>query len=174
MTIIVRPARASDVPAIDSLFVSAFPAPEEASLVRDLCIAGDMVLMMVAMDEAASDEAIVGAVAFSRMEVDVGGQAVPAVALAPVAVEADYRRQGIADLMISAGLERLEKEGVLLCFVLGDPAFYGRFGFDPAIARGFESPYAGDYFMAMPLQGGLLPCGVRGRADHARAFAALG
>lgn len=173
MSVTVRPARASDVPAIDALFIASFPAPAEAALVRDLCVAGDMVLMMVAIDEAVSEEAIVGVVAFSRMAVDVGGNPVPAVALAPVAVEAGYRRQGIAEAVINAGLERLEKEGVLLCFVLGDPAFYGRFGFDPAVARGFESPYAGEYLMALPLQGGLLPCGVRGRADHAPAFAKL-
>jgi putative acetyltransferase len=58
--------------------------------------------------------------------------------------------------------------------VLGDPAFYNRFGYDAAVARNFDSPYAGDNFMALPLQGGLTPCGVREAAHHAPAFARLG
>ncbi len=33
------------------------------------------------------------------------------------------------------------------------------------------SPYAGDYLMALPLQGGAMPCGERGAATHAPAFA---
>ena len=169
-TIEIRPARGEDVAAIDGLFLRTFPAPEEARLVRDLCIDGDMVLMLVAQD----DGTVIGAVAFSRMTVEVGGKPVPAVALAPVAVERAYRKQGIAEALIQAGLERLEQEGVVLCFVLGEPDYYGRFGFAADVASGFESPYAGDYFMAMPLQGGLIPCGVRGRADHAAAFARLG
>ena len=166
----IRPARGDDVAAIDGLFLRTFPAPEEARLVRDLCIDGDMVLMLVASEA----DVVVGSVAFSRMAVEVGGKSVPAVALAPVAVERDYRQQGIAEALIQAGLERLEQEGVVLCFVLGEPDYYGRFGFAADVASGFESPYAGDYFMAMPLQGGLIPCGVRGRADHAPAFARLG
>ncbi|TZG25119.1 GNAT family N-acetyltransferase [Sphingomonas montanisoli] len=170
-TIEIRPARGEDVAAIDGLFLRTFPAPEEARLVRDLCIDGDMVLMLVATEEYGT---VVGSVAFSRMAVEVNAKSVPSVALAPVAVERDYRRQGIAEALIQAGLERLEQEGVVLCFVLGEPDYYGRFGFAADVASGFESPYAGDYFMATPLQGGLIPCGVRGRADHAGAFARLG
>src|SRR3546814_10922915 len=60
----------------------------------------------------------------------------------------------------------------LLMFVLGEPGYYGRFGFSAENAEGFDSPYAGPYFMAIELQGGL-PCGPRGLADHAPAFAAL-
>jgi putative acetyltransferase len=171
MDIAIRLARPDDVPAIDALLVANFPAPQEARLVRELCVAGDMVLMMVAAEEVSG--AILGTVAFSRMTVDVGGKDVPSVALAPVAVERAVRRQGVAEALIQAGLDRLEKEGVVLCFVLGEPDFYRRFGFDPVIPQGFESPYAGDYLMALPLQGGLIPCGERGAAVHAPAFAAL-
>jgi len=117
MTVTVRPARAEDVAAIDALLRESFPAPDEATLVRDLCMDGDMVLTLVAQDDAA---------------------------------------------------------GVVLSFVLGEPDYYGRFGYDAAVARNFASPYAGDYFMALPLQGGLVPCGVREEARHAPAFARLG
>ncbi|WP_375273236.1 GNAT family N-acetyltransferase [Sphingomonas sp.] len=169
--IAIAPAGGRDVAAIDALMRSSFAHAEEADLVRDLCIAGDMVLMLAARDEEA--DALVGAVAFSRMDVSVAGKPIPAVALAPIAVAPDHRDQGVGEALIQAGLDRLEQEGVVLCFVLGDPAFYARFGFDRDFARNFASPYAGDYLMALPLQGGLMPCGVRDHAHHAPAFARL-
>ena len=176
MTVTIRPAVAGDVAAIDDLVLASFPAPAEARLIGELCTDGDMVLMMVATadDEAGGGGPVVGIAAFSRMTVTVGGQAVPSVALAPVAVAADHRGQGTAEALVTAGLERLEAVGVVLCFVLGEPAFYERFGFDRLLAQGFETPYAGNYLMAIPLQGGLMPCGVRGAATHAAAFARLG
>lgn len=172
MTIAVRPAAATDVAAVDALLRKSFPAADEADLVRRLCVDGDMVLMLVAIDEVAGT--LAGVAAFSRMAVDVAGKSVGAVALAPVAVSPALRRQGVAEALIQAGLGQLEDAGVLLCFVLGEPAYYNRFGFHADYARDFDSPYAGDYLMALPLQGGLMPCGVRGAARHAAAFAALG
>ena len=172
MTIAIRPAGAGDVAAVDALLRDSFPAADEADLVRRLCVGGDMVLMLVAAEEATG--ALAGIAAFSRMVVEVGGQPLAAVALAPVAVAPPYRRQGVAEALIHAGLVQLEEAGVVLCFVLGEPAYYERFGFHADYARNFASPYAGDYLMALPLQGGLIPCGERGEARHAAAFAALG
>lgn len=168
----IAPASGEDVAAIDQLLRATFPLPDEARLVIDLCVAGDMVLMLAAHDDDTGT--LAGVVAFSRMDVSVAGKSVPAVALAPLAVLPAYRGEGVAEVLVQAGLERLEAEGVVLCFVLGAPAFYERFGFHADYARGFASPYAGDAFQALPLQGGLMPCGVRERADHAAAFARLG
>jgi putative acetyltransferase len=176
MMVTIRPAAAGDVAAIDDLVLASFPAPAEARLIGELCVDGDMTLMMVATvdDEGGDGGPVAGFVAFSRMTVTVGGQTVPSVALAPLAVAAEHRGQGIAEALVTAGLERLEAAGIVLCFVLGEPSFYERFGFDRLLAQGFETPYAGDYLMAIPLQGGLMPCGVRGAATHAAAFARLG
>ncbi|TVV74382.1 GNAT family N-acetyltransferase [Sphingomonas solaris] len=170
-TVIVRDVAATDVPAVDALLRAAFPREDEALLVMRLCGDGDMVLALVAEDEAS--RAVTGMVAFSRMTVESNGVSVPAVALAPLAVIASARGQGVGEALVRAGLERLEAAGVVLCFALGDPAFYARFGFDPALAAGYASPYAGPYLMAAALQGGLVPCGPRGAATHAAAFARL-
>ncbi len=172
MAIAIRPAGAGDVAPIDALLRTCFPRGDEADLVRNLCIDGDMVLLLIAIDE--HDDTLAGLVAFSRMRVTVAGKPVSAVALAPVTVAPAHRRQGVAEALVQAGLERLEEAGIVLCFVLGEPGYYTRFGFHPDYARNFASPYAGDYLMALPLQGGLMPCGVRGEADHAPAFARLG
>ncbi|MEH3122204.1 MAG: N-acetyltransferase [Sphingomonas phyllosphaerae] len=172
MTIAIRPAAGGDVAAIDALLREVFPRADEADLVRQLCVDGDMVLMMVAVDEDSG--ALAGTVAFSRMAVEVGGKAIAAVALAPVAVAEGYRRQGVAEALIQAGIERIEAARIVLCFVLGEPGFYERFGFHADYAKNFASPYAGEYLMALPVQGGLMPCGARGAATHAAAFARLG
>ena len=172
MTIAIRDVGGADVAAVDALLRATFPRDEEALLVQRLCLDGDMVLALAAVDE--DGDALAGFVAFSRMAVDVDGRAVPAVALAPLAVAAGYRGQGVADALVRVGLERLEAQGVLLCFALGEPALYARFGFDPALALGYDTPYAGPYLMAAALQGGLVPCGQRGAARHAAAFARLG
>ena len=171
MTIAIRTATGGDVAAIDALLRASFPAADEARLVQQLCIDGDMVLTLVADDEESGG--LAGMIAFSRMDVDVHGQAVSAVALAPVAVAAGHRRRGVAEALIHAGTAHLGDAGAAVCFVLGDPAFYTRFGFAADWASGFESPYAGDFFMALPLQGGAMPCGVRGKAVHAAAFSRL-
>jgi putative acetyltransferase len=172
VTVAIRAATGGDVAAIDALLRRAFPAPDEALLVQRLCIDGDMVLTLIADDEDTGE--LAGMVAFSRMDVEIAGKAIASVALAPVAVAAHYRRQGVAEALVQAGLTHLGDAGAMLCFVLGDPDYYARFGFSADWARGFASPYAGDYLMAVPLQGCAMPCGVRGKADHAAAFMQLG
>ena len=79
-----------------------------------------------------------------------------------------------SEALVQAGTAQLDAAGAMLCFVLGEPGYYERFGFAAEWAQGFASPYAGEYLMALPLQGGAMPCGVRGAATHAPAFAQLG
>ena len=170
--IAIRPATGGDVAAIDALLRKAFPDAGEAMLVQRLCMDGDMVLTLLADDEETGS--LAGVIVYSRMTVDVGGKPIAAVALAPLAVDAGQRGQGVAEALVRASLAQLADAGAMLVFVLGDSAYYERFGFSADWARGFASPYAGDYLLALPLQGGAMPCGARGRADHPPAFAALG
>lgn len=170
MTIAIRPARPADAGDIDALLTACFPRPAEAMLVKQLAIDGELVLVLLAQDEV--NGALAGLVALSRMDVSAGGQPMPAVALAPVAVMPDYRRQGVAEALVLGAIERMREAGAALVFVLGEPAFYTRFGFSAALAEGYASPYAGPYFMALAVQGSE-PQGVRGPARHADAFAAL-
>lgn len=173
MTIGIRPATGGDVAVMDALLRASFPQADEAQLVQRLCVDGDMVLALVADDEDTGG--LAGMIAFSRMRVEIAGKAIAAVALAPLAVDKGYRSQGVGEALVQAGLAHLKASGAMLCFVLGEPEYYGRFGFSADLAKGFESPYAGDYLLAAALQGdGAMPCGVRGEAAHAPAFARLG
>jgi putative acetyltransferase len=71
--------------------------------------------------------------------------------------------------LIRWGLEQAERAGWHGVFVLGDPRFYRRFGFDPALANGFTSHDAGPHLMALAF-GESLPA-ITGRIDYAPAFA---
>jgi len=172
VTVAIRPATGGDVAAIDALLRKAFADAGEALLVQRLCIDGDIVLTLVADDEETGS--LAGVIVYSRMAVEIAGKGVAAVALAPLAVDAGQRGQGVAEALVRASLAQLEGAGAMLVFVLGDPTYYERFGFSADWARGFASPYAGDYLLALPLQGGAMPCGARGPATYAPAFAALG
>ena len=85
----------------------------------------------------------------------------------------DRRGKGIAARLIEDGIKRAKKDNWAGIFVLGEPAYYQRFGFSVAMAEKFETPYAGPYLMALSPQGNDLPC-RSGRIDYAPAFSALG
>jgi putative acetyltransferase len=164
----LRSERADDAPAVRALLEEAFTGTAEALLVERLRAAGEMVLALVAIDGLGT---LVGFAGFPRVEVE--GVACPcvAVALAPLAVNAAHRRRGIGSALVRAGLKRLVARGEEIVFVLGDPAFYGRFGFSVADARGFASPYQGPHFMALALAAG---APRRGRLRYPAAFNDLG
>ena len=164
---LVRLARPEDRDSIGQVERSAFPTADEARLVEALVAAGDATLSLVA--EAGGS--ILGHALCSRMRVEADGLEIRAVGLAPVAVLPDCQGQGIGSALIGEALALSRAACEEMIFVLGDPAFYRRFGFSTEAARMFASPYAGDYFMAIDLAGGSEP--RIGRAEYAPAFAAL-
>jgi putative acetyltransferase len=159
----IRAETVSDIAAIRAVEEAAFARPHEADLVDAVRAAGDAVFSLVAIEA----EQLVGHAMFSRMDAPFR-----ALGLGPVAVRPDRQRRGIGGRLIREGLLRAEAEDWQAVLVLGDPAYYRRFGFDPAMAAGLGSPYAGPYLMALPLGAPDLPT-RSGRVDYAPAFAAL-
>ncbi|MBB6425492.1 GNAT family N-acetyltransferase [Sphingopyxis sp. JAI128] len=173
-SVVIRPARAEDDEAIDSVIRAAFARTEfghqgEAELVRIIEANGDAIVSLVA-DQGGT---IAGHVLFSRMDVETEGGALAAAGLAPVSVVPARQGQGIGDALIRAGLDALRGQGVAISFVLGHETYYPRFGYSPELAARFASPFAGPHFMAMMLDSNAAwPLG--GRADYASAFDRLG
>lgn len=161
-TLTIRDEAPADRAGIRETVLAAFGRREEADLVDRLRADGDAAISLVAVD----GDRIVGHVMLSRMTAPFR-----ALGLAPVSVLPDRQGKGIGTRLIRAGLERAALGGWQGVFVLGEPAYYRRFGFDPALASGFASPYAGPYLMALAL-GGSLPEMV-GRLDYAPAFRTL-
>ena len=108
-----------------------FPGFGEATLVDRLRRDGDIVLSLVAEDEGV----VIGYIAFSRLMVEGGDATFRAVALAPLAVYPEYQQQGIATRLVREGHACLAAIGETLSVVVGEPHYYGRFGYSQP-ARG--------------------------------------
>ncbi len=160
----IRSETPDDRAGIRAVHLASFPGPGEADLVDRLRQDGDAVLSLVAIE----DGAVAGHVMLSRMKAPFR-----ALGLGPVAMLPGWRKRGIAARLIGEGIRRARADSWDGIFVLGEPAYYQRFGFTAAMAAGFESPYGGPYLMALALNGGGLPA-KSGRIDYAPAFAALG
>ncbi|WP_454813718.1 GNAT family N-acetyltransferase [Labrys neptuniae] len=124
----IRPERADDIGIIRAVTKAAFEAmahssQTEAAIVDALRAAGALTLSLVA--EKAGE--IVGHVAFSPVTID--GAFRRWYGLGPVSVRPDCQRDGIGRALIEAGLADLRRLMAEGCVVLGDPAYYSRFGF---------------------------------------------
>lgn len=73
------------------------------------------------------DGEVVGHIAFSRAQ--IGDTESGWFLLGPVAVLPDHQARGIGRELVEAGLGALRSRGAGGCVLVGDPAFYTRFGF---------------------------------------------
>lgn len=152
----IRPERPGDEDAIRAVHERAFGRRDEAPLVDALhALDGfEPSLSLVAEDGGG----IVGHVLFTELAID-GEQA---LVLAPLAVEPAHQRHGIGSRLVREGLAAAERLGYPAVLVLGDTAYYPRFGFVSAASHGISSPYddAGDSFMVVALGGARIPAGT--------------
>jgi len=122
-----------DAAGIDRLLRASFPTGAEADLVHELREDGLLTLGVVATDD---EGGVVGYVAFCP--VDIQGEDRNWVGLAPLAVEESQRGQGLGEKLVYEGLDSLNEFGYAAVVVLGEPSYYGRFGFKPAAAHGLH------------------------------------
>lgn len=159
----IRAERPCDAIGIDRVLRAAFPSAAEARLVTALRDAGRLTISLVA---EIADE-VVGQIAFSP--VTVGGQPC-GLGLAPLAVRPDHQRQGAGCRLVESGLQTCCDQGFGGVVVLGDPGFYGRFGFQPAAEWQLTDEYGGGAaFQAIELRPGQFPA-AGGLVQYAPEF----
>lgn len=154
----IRAERPTDTAAIHALIKAAFAGQphaggDEQDLVDRLRANGELTLSLVALDDSG---AIIGHVAFSP--VTIGGGDVGWFQMAPVSVAPGHQRQGVGGALIEAGITEMRRRGANGIGVLGDPAYYERFGFARASGLGPVGNEA-QYFRALIL-GGDTPVGA--------------
>ncbi|WP_425252116.1 GNAT family N-acetyltransferase [Janthinobacterium sp. NFX145] len=156
MTIKINKERAEHINAITLLTEAAFQHEEHSShteqfIVNSLRDSGQLTVSLVAID----GESVVGHVAVSPVAISSGDT--EWYGLGPISVSPERQGQGIGSQMMKAALEEIQRLGAAGCVVLGNPAYYGRFGFKAhpgLILPGVPQ----EYFQAISF-GNKVPCG---------------
>ncbi|MGB7053640.1 MAG: N-acetyltransferase [Acidimicrobiales bacterium] len=141
----VRSAELSDHPAILGLVRRSFAGDghdpeEEVDIVRRTWSSSATPdgLELVATDDG---NRVVGHVLPALGELD--GR--PAMAIAPLCVEPDRQGRGVGSTLMQEALRRIEASGRPFVLLLGNPAYYARFGFEAAASHGIHySPVGPD------------------------------
>ncbi len=167
--ITIRPETAEDYAAIHEVNALAFGREVESRLVEALRESPNFIteLSLVAVETGR----VVGHILFSPMTIETKDGAVPALALAVLAVRPELQNQGVGSQLVREGLERCRSLGHRVVVVVGHPAYYPRFGFSSARARGLEAPFPvpDEAFLALELVPGALG-GVAGTVKYPPAF----
>ncbi|MEG0052768.1 MAG: N-acetyltransferase [Comamonas sp.] len=164
---LIRTETAQDIEAIEQLILAAFDnhphhAPGQGTtehhIVNRLRSEQALALSLVAEE----DGQIIGHVAFSPVQIN--GQDSSWLCMAPVSVAPERQSQGIGSQLIRQALQTLQQRDsnhpnrVSGVVVLGEPAYYTRFGFH--VKHGFTVPGVPPaYFQALafvadaPMQG---------------------
>jgi putative acetyltransferase len=147
---VIRETTAEELPQVLALYPLAFPDEELRPVVSGL-IEGEAEVLSLAVFNG---EALVAHVLFTIFSGEEDNRA--GALLGPLGVVPDHQGQGVGNALVRDGLERLDTMGIRQVFVLGDPAYYGRFGFQPE--RQVLTPYSlpeelGDAWQSMLFSG---------------------
>ncbi len=166
--IVIRQETGDDIDAIREVVAAAFALAEHSAPPTspggppgevDLldALRGDAGWLPALALVATADHRVVGHVVCTRAHID----GAPALGLGPLSVLPDRQREGIGGALMREVLARAEQSGESVVALLGDPAYYRRFGFAPGHALGVRSPEAawGDHFQARHLGAGPHPVG---------------
>ncbi|NSY40058.1 GNAT family N-acetyltransferase [Leisingera sp. ANG59] len=149
----IRKERKEDIALIRRVTEAAFAVAvhssgTEGAIIDGLRESGRLTLSLVAV----ADGSIIGHAAFSP--VLIAGRDQGWFGLGPVSVLPGRQRLGIGQALIGEGLQRLKALQAKGCVVLGDPAYYGRFGF----AADDRMRFAGvppEYFLRLAFTAGV-------------------
>ena len=174
---LIRREGETDAEVIRAVTAAAFArpgapgrAPPEAALVDELRASGAWIpaLSLVAVEPAATGPGgdVTGHVLCTRGHVGD----VPVLALGPLAVRPDRQRAGVGSALMHAVLGAGDALGEPLVALLGDPGYYGRFGFRLGRKYQITPPVAGwqPHFQVRPLTA--YRPSVRGTFRYAEPF----
>jgi putative acetyltransferase len=158
MTVAIRPARPADATQILAVVDDAFSyggtrdAAEELAIVRGTWSArpGRALIELV----AEQDGTVVAHLQAAPGRID--GEPSEVAGVAPVCVGRAHQGGGVGSTLVTALISAAEERSWPLLVLLGDPAYYRRFGFEPAAPLGLMYAPVGagnPHFQARKLPG---------------------
>ena len=124
----IRPAEPGDAVVIAGITREAFRTDPRSTHTEEFIIAGLRAAGALAVSLVAETNGmVVGHIAFSPVSVSDGSSAW--FGLGPVTVAPAHQQSGTGTALVTQGLATLGDAGAAGCVVLGEPAFYSRFGF---------------------------------------------
>jgi len=167
VSITVRPETDADARRVFDVEQAAFGGPFEPELVEQLRREASPTVSLVALQ---GDE-LVGHVFFSPVEVETNPRHLRFGALAPLAVDPPAQARGIGAALVREGLGACRRLGWKGVFLVGDPRYYGRFGFELAAPRGlrYGHPHFDAALQVLELEPGALG-GCEGLVLYPPAF----
>jgi putative acetyltransferase len=157
MNVEIRTEAATDIRAIEAVTIAAFlNAPHtshtEQFIVNALREAGKLAISLV----ADCDGTVIGHVAVSPVSISDGAR--DWYGIGPISVVPRHQRRGVGSRLMGEALRVLRENGGAGCVVLGEPGYYGRFGFrvDPNLVLPDTPP---EYFQVISF-GSSQPRGV--------------
>ena len=164
----IRNEHPDDAGAIHALTREAFAQAPHSSHTEQFILdalrrAGALAISLVAEDA----DRIVGHVALSPVQLSDGSA--DWYGLGPISVAPQRQGQGVGSALMRAAIEALQARGAAGCVLLGEPGYYGRFGFK-AEPRLRLAGVPAEYFQTLLLQGELPDAEV----DYHAAFAVAG
>lgn len=115
------------------------------------------------------DGAVIGSALLSQAKIISDAQTWPVFVLSPLAVLPAYQHQSVGSNLIKYLEMQAGEDERMAISILGDPKFYGRFGYLPASQYDITGPFTGAEFMIKPIREGGLD-NVSGRLEYDPAF----
>jgi predicted N-acetyltransferase YhbS len=138
---VIRRERAEEFPRIYDLVKVAFQTAKvsngtEQDFVNQLR-SGDTYIPELAL-VAEEDGKLVGHIMMSRAHIVNGADKFAVTYVAPLSVVLEFRNKGIGSALMKEAFKLAREMGYTSVFLVGDPAYYHRFGFKSAISFGIK------------------------------------
>ena len=148
--ITVRPEKGEDKPLITRITKAAFEDhpyshQTEHLMVNQMRDSDGLALSLM----AEIDGIIVGHIAFSKVFID--GKDLGWYAVGPLSVDPEYQRKGVGSALVHDGLSKMRESDAKGIVLVGDPAYYKRFGFRQGTTLTFHEVPA-ENFLVLPLK----------------------
>jgi predicted N-acetyltransferase YhbS len=160
--LIIRQEKPKDFVDIYDLVLIAFQTAKvsngkEQDFVNQLRVSGGYIPELALVAE--EDDKIVGHIMLTKTFIaTTGGLRFEALLLAPLSVVQEYRKRGVGSELVNYSFQLAKNMGYKAVFVVGDPAYYVRFGFKSSALYGIRHvpEIPSEYVMAYEFSAGAL------------------